>query len=142
MICFVCGFLCSGKTLYAKALCEMTDGLYVEIGDIVRNRLKTNEREILQDSRALSTYIIDQLKEIVAVNGSRDIVISGARQVELLQAFPEATILWIDCPRELRKQRYLSRKREGDVQLFEQAECGDIQLGILEVRDYILKNKQ
>jgi hypothetical protein len=35
MICFVCGQLCSGKTLYSKTLTHISDCVFIEVGDIV-----------------------------------------------------------------------------------------------------------
>jgi hypothetical protein len=138
MISFVCGQLCSGKTLYSEALraASLEKGsVYIEIGDIVRGLKKSVDRKILQNSKELSTYIIDTLKS--DKQRFKEIVVSGVRQKEILEAFPEATLLWINCPKEVRKQRYLNRKRKGDTQTFEEAEQGDIDLGILEVKQYI-----
>ena len=66
-------------------------------------------------------------------------VISGVRQKEILKRFPEATILWIECPKKERKKRYSQRARVGDSLSFKEAEQGDVDLGILEVKKYILK---
>ena len=66
-------------------------------------------------------------------------VVSGVRQKEILKHFPEATLLWIECPKKERKTRYKQRARQGDQISFKEAEEGDIALGILEVKQYILK---
>jgi hypothetical protein len=138
MISFVCGQLCSGKTLYSEALRAASvdkTSVYIEVGDIVRGLKNSRDRKVLQNSKDLSDYIVDTLKN--DKQRFKEIVVSGVRQKEILEAFPEATLLWIECPREVRKQRYLNRKREGDTQTFEEAEQGDIELGILEVKQYI-----
>lgn len=135
MITFVCGQLCSGKTLYSETLSEIDKSIYVEVGNLVRRWKNTQDRKELQDSKQLSDRIISYIKDDAKAFGK--VVISGVRQKEILEAFPEATLLWINCPKEVRKQRYLSRQRDGDTQTFEEAEQGDIELGILEVKKYI-----
>lgn len=139
MISFVCGQLCSGKTLYSKTLVQIDSSLYVEVGDVVRKLKNTTNRHLLQDSKYLCSSIIEYLKDNTEMFDK--IVISGVRQKEILEAFPKATLLWIECPTEVRSQRYMARKREGDTQTFEEAEQGDIDLGILEVKNYIF-NRQ
>ena len=139
MITFVCGQLCSGKTLYSNTLSDMDKSIYVEVGNLVRRWKNTQDRKELQDSKQLADRIISYIK--YETKAFDKVVVSGVRQREILEAFPEATLLWIDCPKEVRKQRYLSRQRDGDSQTFEQAEQGDIDLGILEVKQYIF-NRQ
>jgi cytidylate kinase len=138
MISFVCGQLCSGKTLYSKALSSLTNGIYIEVGDIVRTIKNTSDRKDLQDSKNLNQKIVEILKDKITSNNT-DYIISGVRQKEILESFPETTMLWIECPLTERKQRYNNRMREGDNQTFEEAEMGDINLGILQVKQYILQ---
>lgn len=139
MISFVCGQLCSGKTLYSKTLSDIDKAIYFEVGDIVRKHKNTKNRTELQDSKDLVNHIISYIRD--NKNGFNNIVISGVRQKEILEAFPEATLLWIECPLEIRRQRYLNRNREGDNQTFDEAEQGDINLGILNVKKYILEKQ-
>ena len=139
MITFVCGQLCSGKTLYSNTLSDMDKSIYVEVGNLVRRWKNTQDRKELQDSNQLADRIIAYIKE--DVRSFSKVVVSGVRQKEIIEAFPEATILWIDCPKDVRKQRYLSRQREGDTHTFEEAEQGDIDLGILEVKKYIFERQ-
>ena len=135
MITFVCGQLCSGKTLYSNTLSDMDKSIYVEVGNLVRRWKNTQDRKELQDSKQLADKIISYIKD--DVKAFDKVVVSGVRQKEILEAFPEATLLWIECPKEVRKQRYLARQRDGDTQTFEEAEQGDIDLGILEAKQYI-----
>ena len=139
MISFVCGQLCSGKTLYSETLSNIDKAIYFEVGDIVRRYKNTINRTELQDSKDLTNVIIGYIQN--NKKAFTNTVVSGVRQKEILEAFPEATLLWIECPKEVRKQRYMSRQREGDNQTFEEAEQGDINLGILETKQYIL-NRQ
>ena len=139
MITFVCGQLCSGKTLYSNTLSDMDKSIYVEVGNLVRRWKNTQDRKELQDSKQLADKIISYIKD--DTKAFDKVVVSGVRQKEILKAFPEATLLWIECPKEVRKQRYLARQRDGDTQTFEEAEQGDIDLGILEVKEYIFSRQ-
>lgn len=142
MICFVCGQLCSGKTLYSKTLTHINQVTFIEVGDIVRLFKNTEDRKVLQDSKHLFVKIVEEIKKRQEESGDKQLVVSGVRQREILEAFPEATVLWIECPKQERKRRYALRAREGDSQPFEEAEQGDINLGILDVKKYILEQKQ
>ena len=135
MITFVCGQLCSGKTLYSDTLSNIDKSICIEVGNLVRRWKSTQDRKELQDSKQLAERIISHIKDYAKAFDK--LVVSGVRQKEILEAFPEATLLWIDCPKEVRKQRYLNRQREGDTQTFEEAEQGDINLGILEAKKHI-----
>lgn len=138
MISFVCGQLCSGKTLYSTALAHTSGAHYVEVGDVVRMIKLTQDRKLLQNSKELSGAIVDWV--IKSNKNYGELVVSGVRQKEILEKFPESTLLWIECPINIRKERYQKRARVGDTQTFEEAEQGDIDLGILEVKNYIFKN--
>lgn len=143
MITFVCGELCSGKTVYSKALADLTNGVYIEVGDIVRELKQSTDRKVLQNSKKLSAAIIAQLQtEILKHIGTTDIIVSGVRQKSILKAFTGATLMWIDCPKSERQARYLRRARQGDKMSFDEAEEGDIKLGILKVKKYIFKRNK
>ena len=141
MITFVCGELCSGKTIYSQSLANLTNGVYIEVGDVVRELKQTNDRKVLQDSKTLSKAIIANLQLFISKQLPKDCIISGVRQKEILKAFPDATLMWIECPRKERKTRYTKRARQGDTMSFREAEKGDKKLGILKVKKYILKHK-
>lgn len=138
MITFVCGQLCSGKTVYSKALCQVSNATFIEVGDIVRQIKQTTNRRDLQDSKHLSDKIVKQLKE-QTTRDDKDYVVCGVRQKEILENFKNSTLLWIECPFNIRKGRYEHRQRSGDSQTFEDADKGDIDLGILEVKKYIFR---
>lgn len=142
---FVCGQLCSGKSHYAKGLAKAClYGTVIEVGDIVRKIKNTTSREALQDSKELSTQIISQLNHLIkslTFQLAEDVIISGVRQKEILEAFPDANMIWISSPEDVRRARYEKRSRGGDDQTFEEANEGDIKLGILEVKQYILERQ-
>ena len=141
MITFVCGQLCSGKTHYSKALAALVDGIFIEVGDIVREIKQTTDRKELQNTKELSEQIVEHLIRKMPLCDVKQYVVSGVRQKEILKHFPEATILWIECPKKERKERYKQRARQGDVIPFKEAEQGDIDLGVLEVKKYIFKQQ-
>jgi cytidylate kinase len=139
MITFVCGQLCSGKSHYSKALAALVDGVFIEVGDIVREIKNTVDRKELQNTKELHITIVEQLIRKMPLCNIKQYIVSGVRQKEILKHFPDATLLWIECPKKERKKRYSQRARQGDTVLFKEAEQGDINLGILEVKKYILK---
>ena len=141
MITFVCGQLCSGKSHYSKALAALVDGVFVEVGDIVREIKNTSDRKELQKSKELHEAIVEELIRRMPLCDVKQYVVSGVRQKEILKHFPEATLLWIECPKKERKKRYKERARQGDAIEFKEAEQGDINLGILDVKKYILNDK-
>lgn len=141
MITFVCGQLCAGKTYYSKALAALVDGTFIDVGDIVRKLKQTDNRKELQKTKDLLEQIVEELIRKMPLSDVKSYVVAGVRQKEILKYFPEATLLWIECPKKVRKQRYEQRSREGDTLSFKEAEQGDIDLGILEVKKYIFKNK-
>jgi cytidylate kinase len=139
MITFVCGQLCSGKSHYSKALAALVDGVFIEVGDIVREIKNTSDRKELQNSKELHEIIVEQLIRKMPLCDVKQYVVSGVRQKEILKHFPDATILWIECPKKERKKRYQERARQGDTVSFKEAEQGDVDLGILDVKKYIFK---
>lgn len=142
MICFVCGQICSGKSLYSQTLTKISDCFYLEVGDIVRSIKGSTDRKVLQDTKELAAKIIEFLDLTQRVHAPKQLVVSGVRQKEILEFFPESILIWIECPKDERKRRYLLRSKPGDdTQTFDEADRGDIALGILDVKKYIL-NKQ
>lgn len=139
MITFVCGELCSGKTVYAQTLAKVVDGVCIEVGDIVRKLKNSEDRKVLQDSKHLAAAIVIELSILIAKNKPKVCVVCGVRQKKILKSFPDSTVLWIHCPRKERERRYNSRARTGDQISFKEADKGDQKLGILEVKDYIFK---
>lgn len=141
MITFICGQLCSGKTKFAVSYACMCKGTYIEVGDILRQIKQTSDRKVLQNTKHLLDEIIIRINEIV--NGApqdTNWIICGVRQKEILEAFPNSTYVWIEVPMLTRKERYEKRSRMGDERTFEEADQGDIELGILDVKQYIFNN--
>jgi hypothetical protein len=61
-----------------------------------------------------------------------EIVVDGIRQVSILDrvlnAYPEAELVWLEVPTEERKRRYEARKDIKDVEPFEVADNKPIEL--------------
>ena len=140
MITFICGQLCSGKTKLAQAYSSICKSHYIEVGDILRHIKQTSDRNILQNTKELFQEIIFCIKDVVGNQEDNNWVICGVRQKQIFEAFPGSAYIWLDVPEDVRKQRYETRSREGDERSFEEAEQGDINLGILDVKQYILEN--
>lgn len=142
MITCVCGKICSGKSTYAEAYASLTNSKLIEVGDIVRKIKKSIERDVLQDTVELHSEIANQLLRETQ-DQNIDYVISGIRQKEILetlyQCYSDVITVWIECPRHVRQLRFLGRKKEGDNLSFIQAENGDNELGINDLKEYIFK---
>ena len=146
---FVCGFLCSGKSFYAKAVAaaEQTKGpvvVQMEVSDIVRAILKEEDREKLQGHPELDKQIIFSIDNLRYMNKGNEIVISGARQTSILIAFPKATCIWIDVPESVRYNRFKLSQKDKDTSLlgFTKANERDVELGIEELKHYILNRNK
>lgn len=140
MITFICGQLCSGKTKLAMAYSSICESHYIEVGDILRHIKQTSDRNVLQNTKELLQEIIICIKDVVEEESSANWIICGVRQKEILEAFSDSAYIWLEVPYNIRKLRYETRSREGDERSFEEAEQGDINLGILDVKQYILNN--
>ena len=144
MIIFVAGTICSGKTYEAAKLADELDFDLIEISSIVRQILETNKRDKLQGHPELSTQIIDRISEIKRTTKKQGVVVSGPRQVEIVKAFPEAELIWMNTPMELCFERFQSRGDTKDGKLTEDAFSDylpkDDELGLQEVKSY-MENK-
>ncbi len=145
MIVFVAGTICSGKTYEAAQLADDMDFDFVEISSIVREILDTNKRNQLQGHPELSTQIIDRITELRRTTRKRGIVVSGPRQVEIVKAFPEAELIWMNTPLDVCFERFYNRRDEKDEEwhkdTFEEYMKKDNELGLQEVKQYMEKKK-
>lgn len=146
---FVCGYLCSGKTTLSKhmysSLTSCQNTVLIEVGDFVRQLLQKQQREELQGHPELKDQIINMIERQLAVFDI--VIISGVRQLEILQVFPEAELIWIDCSYKTLEDRWMMRLEAKDngvktVTRFQKLLQGDFDLGTREVRNYILTKNQ
>jgi len=145
MIVFIAGPICSGKTYESDILADAMNFDHVEISTIVRQLLDTNKRNELQGHPELSTQIIDRIAEIKRTTRRQGVVVSGPRQVEILKAFPEAELIWMNTPLDTCFERFYDRKDEKDEEwhrdTFEEYVKKDNDLGLQEVKQYMEKEK-
>lgn len=137
---FVSGYLGSGKTTYAKQVAQTKGYSVVEVSDLVKVALGQHERSKLQGHPELDKTIIQELTA-----SGNDTVVSGARQVSILKAFPDAELVWLEVPEEERFRRLVSRMDNKDPnktkEAFLIAQKKDSDLGVDEVKKYIMSNK-
>ncbi len=129
----ITGYPCSGKTTLAGILGG--DGFaVVELGDLVRERMKVDPAALkfAGDIRGFSGMIrevygrdvvaawaVERIKKL----GSAKIVVTGLRTEEELNRikaeFPNALLISVNAPDNVRFQRMLSRGRRGDPRSYE-----------------------
>jgi hypothetical protein len=142
-ITFVSSKLCSGKSTLAKGYLETIKPFYstveyIEISDIVRKAMKSDNREELQKGAHLDALIVDCIASAALCNDH--VVVSGARQLSIVEKFTNATHIWMEVPEEVRYDRYQSSEKDADLSRegFAKANERDVALGIEEVKHYIL----
>lgn len=141
---FICSYLCGGKSTLAKLLFDKlpkeTSNI-VEVGHFVRHLLKKDKREDLLGHPELSKEII---RMIIEMNDNYEhVIVSGVRQVSILQAFPQAELIWLDNSPNILYQRWLEREEEKDggektPERFNNLIHGEKALGIELVKNYII----
>lgn len=146
-ITFICSYLQGGKSVVARALATelqrnyyvgLVDGVtHIEVSDIVKYSLQVTDRESLQGHPELDQIIIQKIDQ--ASKKYKQVVVSGPRQLSILQAFPMATLIWIDTPHNVRLERYKDSIKDNDKSIdgFSAANSRDVDLGINQVRQYI-----
>ena len=133
---FICGPICSGKTTYGRILSEEIGTDFIEVSDIVKEITHSSKREDLQNTAYLDQQIITRLQSVDEYS-----IVVGVRQKSILQAFPNSRLMWLEVPYSERLQCYLDREDTKDTlteKAFQLAEKKDNDLGLQEVRDYIL----
>jgi hypothetical protein len=144
-ITFVCGPLRSGKSLYAKAIANhFNDNLNkfvvsIEVSDIVKRVIGSDRRDMLQRRPDLDQQIIKEIRMSVLENPQSEHVVSGARQMSILEAFPRANCIWIDAPNDERFKRFQFSNKDNDKSWvgFREANKLDNELGLEEVKKFI-----
>lgn len=107
----------------------------IVVSDIVKSIVSSTNRDALQNSmhfdNQIGTALINSI--YIATMANREhIVVDGIRQVSIvdrvLQAYPDAEMIWLEVPTEERKRRYLTRQDVKDVEPFEVADNKAIEL--------------
>jgi dephospho-CoA kinase len=134
-IILVFGRICSGKSSF------QTNAHRIVVSDIVRKLINSNDRSQLQNTQHLDEQIAEEIlrqmesydylmsHDLLRVH---NIVIDGIRQPSIveyiLERFPEAHLIWLDVPQEVRRRRYETRNAEKDTESFDQADNRPIEL--------------
>jgi hypothetical protein len=127
-ITYLCGRICSGKSTYRPEVRRLM------VSDIVRNVVRSNDRERLQNSMHLENDILEGLSMCIDYDmemGVQELIIDGIRQpsiLERLSAEYPGEIVWLEVPLEERKRRYEARGAEKDTEPFEVADNKPIEL--------------
>ncbi len=141
-ITLIFGRICAGKAYH------IGDRNKIVVSDIVKEIVKASDRSALQNSMQFDIEIADKLiHEIVldyGVRHNQEVFVDGIRQVSILervlQVFPEAELVWIEAPVEVRKARYESRKDIKDTISFEEADNKPIELECQEIYNIFKEN--
>ncbi len=144
-IVFISGRICSGKGHICTQLHFTTPNSgHIIVSDTVRSIVKSGERQVLQNTAYMDKVIAHELgrriDQQLALN-CKLILVDGIRQLsiieELNKSFHNVAYVWVDCPAEIRKQRYIARHSSKDSSIsFEDAELADDKLGLAEVETW------
>jgi len=131
---FFCGYAGSGKSTIAKVYAEWAGATFVEVSDIVKRVLNENKRSEIGNRPELDVQIIAELKKV-----ETPAVISGVRQLSIIEAFPNSPVTFVGVPFAVRESRINSRGDEKDnVELLD-ADAFDDQLGLNEIAEAVVK---
>lgn len=157
-IIIIVGQICSGKDTVANELLkEGKANTHISIGNIVRELTENNTR--IHD-RNLNGEIVERLSYMMLLNATINkedcnVVVTGIRQRSILvwlEGFLyrlsvltnkklDLELMWLDVSLSTRRNRYYKRNDTKDSNtLFEIADKKDIDLGILEMKNYIVNN--
>ena len=143
-IIFVAGTICSGKSYFGTRLADDLDYDYVEISRLVGGILSSNQRNDLQGHPELDVQIIAAIEDIQRSTKKQGLIVGGPRQVQILQAFPNAETIWMDTPIAECLHRFLDRDaaKDGEVTVedFHRYMDKDEELGLKTVKKYITLN--
>lgn len=134
-ITYLCGRICSGKSTYRP------EARRLMVSDIVRNVVRSNDRERLQNSMHLENDILHGLAMCIDYDmemGVQELIIDGIRQpsiLERLSAVYPGEIVWLEVPLQERKRRYEARGAEKDTEPFEVADNKPIELECQKIYD-------
>lgn len=134
-IIFVCGKTRSGKTYLSKKLATTLNYDFVEVSSIVKEILSANKRSELVNKPELDFQIIQQIK---LLSEQSNILVSGVRQLSIIESFPEAQVLWLHTPQKVREQWFTNdlETRSDDLSL-SQIDETDKKLHLSSILEYI-----
>lgn len=137
---FICGKLGSGKSTYGQEVARTEGYDFVEVSSIVKSILGQTERSKLQGHPELDKEIISAISAY-----GKNTVVSGVRQITILQAFPESDLVWLEVSERERFARLANRIDNKDKdktwEAFLIAQKRDADLGVDQVETYIKSNE-
>ena len=133
------GRICSGKSSYNPHVYRIV------ASDIVRKLIGGGDRTALQNTMNLdeeiAAAIVRAVEAVKQFNKSHrstgayapnEIIVDGIRQPSIveavLEAYPDAELVWLEVPTQERKRRYESRRAIKDIEPFEVADNKPIEL--------------
>lgn len=134
-IILVFGRICSGKSTFR------TGSYRIIVSNIVRDLVKSNDRDELQNSMHLDERIAEEIIGVLDATTTciekgiiqpKPIVVDGIRQASIVekvqQWYPDTNMVWLEVPEEKRKWRYENRGAGKDTESFEVADNKPIEL--------------
>lgn len=131
----VFGRICSGKSSFQARAHRLI------VSDIVRELINSNDRAQLQNTQHLDQQIAKEIVQWVENHQYlmshdllpvRNLVIDGIRQPSIveyvLERLPDAAMVWLEVPTEVRKRRYENRNADKDTESFDDADNRPIEL--------------
>lgn len=139
-IVLVFGRLCSGKGTFCNKYIRQGYN-HVTTSDIVKSVSGKTTRDELQQTSDKDQLILTRM--IQTITEQQPIVVDGIRQRSIVEGilthFGKDTVelIWLEVPKDIRKERFHQRKASKDTKSFEVSEAGDVQLGLNDVESYV-----
>jgi len=131
----VFGRICSGKSSFQST------SYRIIVSNIVRDLIKSDDREQLQNSMHLDERIAEEIIGVLDATSTciekgiikrRPIIVDGIRQStivdKILEWYPDSTLVWLEASEDKRKRRYETRGAGKDTESFEIADNKPIEL--------------
>lgn len=137
------GRICSGKSSF-----QSTTAYRITVSNIVRDLVKSHDRDVLQNTIHLDERIskeilncLDALTTAIRYNLIEDktIIVDGIRQStivdQVLSQYPHSNLVWLEVPANTRKLRYEKRHAHKDREAFDVADNKPIELECQRIYD-------
>ena len=108
---------------------------FVETSLIVKTILATDKRSKIVERPELDLQIVNHLKFLLIEN---NLLVSGVRQLSIIEHFPNAQIIWLHTPEHLRQEWFVKdlALRQDDLAL-SQIDETDKKLHLSSILEYI-----
>lgn len=134
-ILFVCGKTRSGKSFLSRKLAESMNYTFVETSLIVKTILAADKRSEIVERPELDLQIVGHLKFLLTEN---NLLVSGVRQLSIIEQFPDAQIIWLHTPDHIRQGWFeKDLKNRNDDLTLPQIDETDKKLHLSSILNYI-----